>query len=187
MVRRSLLATGPFTRRGLSIGSVTSVVDALPTHRSGSIWSPAIPGTARDVWMVGNADSANAVDANMFATCSASRILVVMRGWRAWRVREPPPTVSSSNQAGSPRHQWPLWRPAHPCRVESSRPRGEPRSHRAIGAPPSYCIVIVTPPTAAETSAPTRTPLSCRMTQLAFCNCTPPAPAAIVPPAPPET
>jgi hypothetical protein len=47
-----------------------------------------------------------------------------------------------------------------------------------------YCIVIVTPPTAADTSAPTRAPLSCRMTPLAFCNCTPPAPAAIAPPAP---
>ncbi len=63
-------------------------------------------------------------------------------------------------------------------------------SHRASfssARAASYCIVIVTPPTAAETSAPTRTPLSCRMTPLAFCNCTPPAPAAIAPPAPPAT
>jgi hypothetical protein len=51
----------------------------------------------------------------------------------------------------------------------------------------AYCIVIVTPPTAAETSAPTRAPLSCRMTPLAFCNCTPPAPAATAPPAPAVT
>ena len=50
-----------------------------------------------------------------------------------------------------------------------------------------YCIVIVTPPTAADTSAPTRAPLSCRMTPLAFCNCAPPAPPATAPPAPATT
>ena len=32
----------------------------------------------------------------------------------------------------------PLWQPAHPCRVESPGPRGEPRSHRAIDAPSRY-------------------------------------------------
>ena len=48
-----------------------------------------------------------------------------------------------------------------------------------------HCIVIVTPPTAAEASSPTFGPLSCKITPLAFCNCTPPAPAAIAPPAPP--
>ena len=48
-----------------------------------------------------------------------------------------------------------------------------------------HCIVMVTPPTAAEASRPTLGPLSCRMTPLAFCNCTPPAPAASAPPAPP--
>src|SRR6185369_3852776 len=50
-----------------------------------------------------------------------------------------------------------------------------------------YCIVIVTPPTAADTSAPTRAPLSCKMTPLAFCNCAPPAPPATAPPAPATT
>jgi hypothetical protein len=44
----------------------------------------------------------------------------------------------------------------------------------APGAP--HCIVMVTPPTAADTSAPTLGPLSFRITPLAFCNCTPPAP-----------
>ena len=47
-----------------------------------------------------------------------------------------------------------------------------------------YFKRIVTPPPAADTSAPTFGPLSCRMTPLAFCNCTPPAPAATAPPAP---
>src|SRR6202035_5498753 len=47
-----------------------------------------------------------------------------------------------------------------------------------------YFKRIVTPPTAADTSAPTLGPLSCRITPLAFCNCTPPAPAAMAPPAP---
>src|SRR6202043_1672188 len=42
------------------------------------------------------------------------------------------------HQAGSPQHQWPLWQPARPCRVGGSGPGGEPRSHRAIDAPPRY-------------------------------------------------
>jgi hypothetical protein len=60
-------------------------------------------------------------------------------------------------------------------RVSGSRPAPESR----------HCMVMVTPPTAAETSAPTLGPLSCRITPFAFCNWTPPAPAAIAPPAPP--
>jgi hypothetical protein len=55
-------------------------------------------------------------------------------GYYAWRGRPESPR----HQAGSPRHQRPLWQPARPCRVEGSGPRGEPRSHRAIDAPPRY-------------------------------------------------
>ena len=50
--------------------------------------------------------------------------------------------------------------------------------------PASYFRRIVTPPTAADTSAPTLGPLSCRITPLPFCNCTPPAPPTMAPPAP---
>jgi len=56
----------------------------------------------------------------------------------------------------------------HQARESGSRAR-RLQSH-------DHCIVIVTPPTAAEASSPTLGPLSCRMTPLAFCNCTPPAP-----------
>jgi hypothetical protein len=49
-------------------------------------------------------------------------------------------------------------------------------------APQSHRMAIVTPPTAADTSAPILGPLSCRITPFAFCNWTPPAPAASAPP-----
>ena len=49
--------------------------------------------------------------------------------------------------------------------IEGGRPR------YLAGLPPeTYFKRIVTPPTAADTSAPTFGPLSCRITPLAFCN-----------------
>ena len=78
-----------------------------------------------------------------------------------------------------------LWRKAGALRPTH---HAASRVSRLLGSVESiYCIVIVTPPTAADTSAPTRAPLSCRMTPLAFCNCAPPAPPATAPPAPATT
>jgi hypothetical protein len=65
-------------------------------------------------------------------------------GYYAWRARPESPRAAANRELvndikrGSPRHQWPLWQPARPCRVEGSGARGEPRSHRAIDAPPRY-------------------------------------------------
>jgi hypothetical protein len=47
-----------------------------------------------------------------------------------------------------------------------------------------HCRVILTPPTAADSSTPTLAPCNSRITPLAFSSATPPAPAASAPPAP---
>src|SRR4029077_7284774 len=67
--------------------------------------------------------------------------------------------------------------------------RNEVRGREILGLIPrrdqAHSSVIVTPPTAADTSAPTLAPASCRTTPVwLFCSVTPPAPAATAPPAP---
>jgi len=47
---------------------------------------------------------------------------------------------------------------------------GGRRRHLATRPPHTYLKRIVTPPTAADNSAPTFGPLSCKITPLAFCN-----------------
>src|SRR6478609_7666339 len=97
---------------------------------------------------------------------------------------------AAKDQAAEADPQGPLQRSGQPARDEIRRravlkrlasgepPKAAPRTH-------DHCMVMVTPPTAADASNPTLGPLSCRITPLEFCNWTPPAPAASAPPAPP--
>ena len=57
-------------------------------------------------------------------------------------------------------------------RVEVKRTQSLKSNREPASAAPElcHCITMVTPPTAADTSAPTFGPLSCRMTPFAFCS-----------------
>src|SRR3954453_5228380 len=65
-----------------------------------------------------------------------------MPGARARKAVDISPIVTSSttsnHQTGTPRRRRTLWQPSDSGRVEGPRPRGEPRSHRAIDAPSRY-------------------------------------------------
>src|SRR3954453_11805670 len=72
-----------------------------------------------------------------------------MPGARARKAVDISPIVTSSttsnHQTGTPRRRRTLWQPSDSCRVEGPRPRGEPRSHRAIDAPSRYQAIMARP------------------------------------------